>query len=179
MNKRRANFQDAIHQERLTGGDYCAGRNLLAYAVKQKPGVVLKDLATGEEKTIAYQGKGGGSPRFSWDGTKLLFLAGMQLCVYDLDADTAAPLGDFAGPVIDPMWSPDGSHILFASSQSANPPVKKARKDEPVVIEDFGYKFDGAGYIRPDGHTHLFVVETATGKVTQLTHGVRDELHHN
>lgn len=179
MNKRRANFQDAIHQERLTGGDYCAGRNLLAYAVKQKPGVVLKDLATGEEKMIAYQGKGGGSPRFSWDGTKLLFLAGMQLCVYDLDADTAAPLGDFTGPVIDPMWSPDGSHILFASSQSANPPAKKARKDEPIVIEDFGYKFDGAGYIRPDGHTHLFVVETATGKVTQLTHGVRDELHHN
>lgn len=179
MSKRKATFQDAIHQERLTGGDYCHSRNLLVYAVKQKPGVVLKNLLTGDEKTIAYEGKGGGSPRFTQDGGKLLFLAGMQLCCYDLDSETVAPMGDFQGPVIDPMWSPDGKHVLFASTQSANPPVQKARPDEPVVIEDFNYKFDGAGYIRPDGHTHLFAVEVETGKVIQLTHGVRDEMHHN
>ena len=182
MAERFANHQDVIDLERFTGSDYCGRRNLLAFA-SNRTGITLRNLETGEDVRVSAGGTGEGSPKFSYDGRYLLFLsavkgAGRQLFRYDIDAQEVKQLGSFHGPIIDPMWSPDGTHILFASSQGSAPAPKR-RKDEPVVIEDFGYKFDGLGYIRPDGHTHLFVMDAATGEITQLTHGVRDEMHHN
>lgn len=182
MNKRVADFQDAIDLERFTGSDYCESRGLLAFAFNKK-GLILRNLATGEDVTITAGGTNEGSPRFSYDGNYLLFLStgkeqGCQMFRYAIDTQEITQMGVFHGPIIDPMWSPDGAHVLFASSQGSAP-AKKARPDEPVVIEDFGYKFDGMGFIRPDGHTHLFVMDAATGEITQLTHGVRDEMHHN
>ncbi|MBQ8201981.1 MAG: S9 family peptidase [Clostridia bacterium] len=183
MNKRLPTFQDCIDLERFTGADYCESRGLLAYASNCSGGVILKRLSDGEKSTVTLGGKSEGTPRFSHDGRYLLFLStlpekGCQMYRYDLETQEIDPLGSFFGPIIDPMWSPDGTHVLFASTQSAAKPEKR-RSDEPVVIEDFGYKFDGAGYIRPDGHTHLFVLDAGTGEITQLTHGVRDEMHHN
>ena len=177
MSKRMPVFQDAIGMDRFTGAEYCAHRNLLAFASRQE-GLTLRNLATGEDKKITAGGRNEGTPRFSPDGQKLLFLSGGKLHCCQVDSGEIAPLGAFQGPVIDPIWSPKGTHVLFASTQGSTPPPKR-RKDEPVVIEDFNYKFDGAGYIRPDGHTHLFVMDAATGEVTQMTHGVRDEMHHN
>lgn len=176
MAKRLPEFQDCMELERFTGGDYCGCRGLLAYASNQSGGIVLKNLNTGAEEMISASGKGAGSPRFSPDGKNLLFLESGLFC-WDLDSRELRRLSDFSGPVSEPMWSPDGKHILFSSTQGTAPAPKK-RPDEPIVIEDFGYKFDGAGYIRPDGHTHLFVLDVESGTVTQLTQGLHDELHH-
>ena len=182
MAKRTATFQDAIDLERFTGSDYCESRSLLAFA-SNKNGLTLRNLATGEDIPVTAGGTNEGTPRFSWDGQYLLFLSttkekGCQMHRYTIDTGAVEQMGSFHGPIIDPMWSPDGTHVLFASSQGSAP-AEKTRPDEPVVIEDFGYKFDGMGYIRPDGHTHLFVMDAASGEITQLTHGVRDEMHHN
>ena len=182
MTKRKLVFQDAIDLERFTGSDYCEKRGLLAVA-SNRAGLILRSLETGKDTQVTAGGRNEGSPRFSPDGKYLLFLSatgeeGCQMYRYAIDTQEVARMGSFCGPIIDPMWSPDGEYVLFASSQGSAP-RQKSRPDEPVVIEDFGYKFDGAGYIRPDGHTHLFVLEAATGEIRQLTHGVRDELHHN
>ncbi len=183
MEKRLPVLDDMLDLERLTGCDWCASRSLVAYASNRTGGIVLKQVETGETRTVTQGGSGEGTPRFSPDGKTLLFLSAlpgaprrMYLC--DLDTFGVTPLGAFPGPIIDPMWSPDGTAILFASSQGSAP-REKERPDEAVVIEDFGYKFDGVGYIRPDGHTHLFLMDAQTGEVTQLTHGIRDEMHHN
>lgn len=182
MPKRLPTFEDCIELERFTGGEYCADRNLLAYASTTSCGVILKDLTTGEETRVSVTGRGEGTPRFSPDGQTLLFLStsddeGNQLHSYDLDTHEIRRLSRFHGPITDPMWSPDGKTVLFSSTQGSIPPAKK-RPDEAVVIEDFGYKFDGVGYIRPDGHTHLFLMDVQTGDIRQLTEGVHDELHH-
>ncbi len=190
MKKRLPNLQDRITLERFTGSDYCEERKLLAYTTSLADGVILKNIETGEttllsgsgadtfEKAIREKSSSAArSPRFSTDGTKLLYVKQGLQC-YDLHTKETFSLGSFTGPVIDPMWSPDGTKILFASTQGSSPAPKR-RKDEPVVIEDFGYKFDGAGFIRPDSHTHLFLMDAATGALTQLTHGVHDQLHHN
>ena len=183
MNKRYPVFDDCIHLERFTGCDYCAAKSLLAWASNKTHALTVKNLATGAIITI----EDASTPRFSPDGETLFYLSHGQMHLCKPDGTDMRPLGDFTGAVIDPIWSPDGTRILFGSAKSGSigasadsAPAKHpgGPGNTPVVIEDFGYKFDGAGYIRPDSHTHLFVVEVATGQVTQLTHGVRDELHH-
>ena len=168
MAKRTATFQDAIDLERFTGSDYCESRSLLAFA-SNKNGLTLRTLATGEDIPCTAGGTNEGTPRFSWDGQYLLFLSttkekGCQMYRYTIDTGAVEQMGSFHGPIIDPMWSPDGTHVLFASSQGSAP-AEKTRPDEPVVIENFGYKFDGMGYIRPAGHTHLFVMDAVTGEI--------------
>ena len=183
MNKRYPVFDDCIQLERFTGCDYCAAKGLLAYASGKTRAVTVKNLANDSVVTI----ENASTPRFSPDGETLFYLSRGQIWLSRPDGSEARQLGQFAGPVIDPIWSPDGARILFASAKSASmgaaadsAPVKHpgGPGNTPVVIEDFGYKFDGAGYIRPDSHTHLFVAEVATGIITQLTSGVRDEMHH-
>ena len=183
MNKRYPAFDDCIHLERFTGCDYCAAKNLVAWASNKTHAISVKNLLDGSVITL----ENASTPRFSPDGETLFYLSSGQMHLCHPDGTDARPLGQFAGPVIDPIWSPNGTRILFSSAKSGSigasadsAPVKHpgGPGNTPVVIEDFGYKFDGAGYIRPDSHTHLFVVEVATGDVTQLTHGVRDELHH-
>ena len=183
MNKRYPVFDDCIHLERFTGCDYCESKNLLAYASGKTRAVTVKNLADGSAITI----ENASTPRFSPDGEALFCLSNGQMHLCKPDGTGARPLGSFSGPVIDPIWAPDGKHILFGSARGSSigasadaAPVKHpgGPGNMPVVIEDFGYKFDGAGYIRPDSHTHLFVADVQTGEVTQLTDGTRDELHH-
>ncbi len=183
MNKRYPAFDDCIHLERFTGCDYCAAKNLVAWASNKTHAISVKNLLDGSVITI----ENASTPCFSPDGETLFYLSSGQMHLCRPDGTDARPLSQFAGPVIDPIWSPDGQRILFGSAKSGSigasadsAPAKHpgGPGNTPVVIEDFGYKFDGAGYIRPDSHTHLFVVEVATGEVIQLTHGVRDELHH-
>ena len=47
------------------------------------------------------------------------------------------------------------------------------------MIEDFHYKVDGAGFIRPDGHVQLFLLDTRENTTRQLTFGQDDWMHHN
>ncbi len=183
MNKRIPRFDDCIHLERFTGCDHCAEKHLLAWASNQTKAVTVKDLLTGECVTI----ENATTPRFSPDGGTLMVVIAGQMTLCRPDGSDMRPLSAFAGPIIDPIWSPDSRKILFGSSKSASigaaPDSAPAKHtggpgNTPVVIEDFGYKFDGAGYIRPDSHTHLFIADVQTGEITQLTHGVRDEMHH-
>ena len=181
MTKRLTTMEDCLGLERFTGGEYCAKRGLIAYTSAKRGGVALKNLADGQE-TRVMPGQAASCARFSPDGDALLFLAdtpdaGRQLHICELDTLQTRCISHFAGPIAEPMWSPDGRRVLFSSTQGAVPAPKR-RPDEAIVIEDFGYKFDGAGYIRPDSHTHLFLLDAADGSARQLTQGEHDELHH-
>ena len=188
MTKKLPQFRDIPAFERLTSGDYCAARNLICYSSSVLKGVRLKDLTTGEEKTVTANGGGEGSVRFTPDGSGVLFVsstsAGRQVYRYDIETQAVTQLTKSDVPVIDPVMSPDGTKILFASPVSAGTAADYSAEkvndlDDSLVIEDFGYKFDGMGYITPDDHMHLFVADAATGACTRLTEGVCDFLHHN
>lgn len=119
--KRLPKFEDCETIERLTGGDYLAVRNLIAYSSTEK-GIILKDLSNGESRPVSGGGKGERRPVFSPDGTRLLFLSQQsgQFCVviYNLQSAELTTIVRSETPVADPIWSPDGSKILFASSIS-------------------------------------------------------------
>ena len=179
MTKRLPTIEDRISLERLNGGDHYG--SLVAYASNKTGGVVVKDIASGEEKLI--EAKAAGSAKFAPDGKSFLYLAaaetgGRQLFIRELESDSSKRVTDFKGPIIDPIWSPDGKRILFASINGAASGEKKTRQDEAIVIEDFGYKSDGRGFIRPSEHMHLFVTDL-DGNVTALTGGTDDYLQHN
>lgn len=187
MTKRKAEFQDLKHFGRLTSADYNEKRNLLVYCGPD--GVTLKDIASGTEKKITAGGGGEGSARFSPDGDRMLFVSsvqgkGRQAWAYDLVSGEVRQITKAGAPVMDPIWSPDGKKILFQSPVSAGTAVdysadKVNELDDAIVIEDLGYKFDGAGYITPDDHMHLFVADAESGEMTRLTTGVCDFLHHS
>lgn len=195
--KRLPEFEDCRDLEHINGGDYCAEKNLVCYASSHTNGIVIKNVKTNECITVTAGGVGEGSPSFSPDGTRILFLSsvkgsGRQLFVYHIQNKTLTQLTHKAGAVMEPLWSPDGTKILFSritgsslaknalQSESEQAGQEEYRhEDDAVVIEGFGYKFEGMGFIRPDTHWHLFVVsaEDAAAEELQLTDGEYDYLH--
>lgn len=180
MNKRNSEFKDCMNFERFNGADYLESKNLVVY-VSEK--ICLRDLADGSEKQITAGGGGEGSAKFNPDGSKVLFVsstkAGRQIYTYDLATKEVKQITSVKTPVMEPIWSPDGSKILFASpAGGSGGPVRK-HADEGVVIENFGYKFDGVGFYTPDSYMHLFVVDSMGGEAVQITDGQFNYMHHN
>ncbi|MBR1585529.1 MAG: S9 family peptidase [Clostridia bacterium] len=181
MSKRRMTLQDCCGIERFSGGDWHEQAGLVCWASNQTEGVMVRDLRSGGIRRLTAGGGGEAYPRFSPDGTKLSFLSslpgrGRQVCVGDLRTGETRVITAIPGAAMEPMWHPDGRRILFSSSQeTADHP--EAPTDEPVVIEDFHYKVDGAGFIRPDGHVQLFLTDGETGETIQLTQGESDWMH--
>lgn len=185
MEKRYAQFEDCRRLERFTGADYDPERNLLVWT-SGRSGLQIKDLTNGTVRRIETGGRGEGSPSFRPGGKEILFAAslpdrGRQLCLYDPEEDRVRVLTSFSGPEIDPVWSPDGTKILFASPVGPGTEEAASAGDgsDAIVIEDFNYKFDGAGYVTPDSHMHLFVADASDGSVIRLTDGEYDYMHHN
>ena len=188
MTKKLPQFENISSFERLTSGDYNAKRNMICYSANSFSGIHLKNLSTESEITITANGGGEGNAHFTPDGKSVTFVSsnqfGRQAYLYDIDTEKVTQLTKSEVPVIDPVMSPDGTKILFASPVSAGTAIDYSAEkvndlDDSLVIEDFGYKFDGMGYITPDDHMHLFVADVSTGECTRLTTGICDYLHHN
>lgn len=180
--KRPVTIDDCCDFERLNGGDWHAGRGLVCWASNRTGGVRIKDLSAGTVSTVTAGGGGEACPRFSPDGRRVSFLSslpgkGRQVCIADAGSGEILAVSTIAGAAMDPVWSPDGRYILFSSSQETEARQDRPA-DEPVVIEDFHYKVDGAGFIRPDGHVQLFLLDTKENTTRQLTDGPYDWMHH-
>ena len=167
--KRSVTFRDFDTRRMVSYAEYLPETDQLLYAdsvwdeqAGRRAGrIVLRQIETGEE-TILSDAPGCGSPLLSPDHAKLLFLAaaqgGRQLFV---KTGNGAPvqITSMRRGVMDPQWSPDGQWIVFTSfaadgesEQSLTSPAPEKADDPlaPVVITDFGYKFDGLGFARPE-----------------------------
>ena len=188
MNKRNSRYEDWHRLEQLSGGDILPEKNLLLINTvrfhessgQRESLVILRDLRSGSETLITAGGKQEGCARFTPDGLAVTFLSagpeGRQLYRYTLADASVTRLTDLHQPIIDPLLSPDGSRLLFASPSSGS---QKPAVDEPVVIEQLNYKFDGQGFSRPDSFLQLWVYNFETGRLIRLTDTPHHYLHHN
>ena len=114
-------------------------------------------------------------PRWSPDGSKLLFLSNgrqsdtkTQLYIINLGGGEAQLVADMENGVSNPRWSPDGRSVLFTSR------VWTEKKNESDVkhIKRIRYKFNNLGFFE-GRRVHLFTVKPG-GKPKQLTKGEYD-----
>ena len=125
-------------------------------------------LWSGDSKWIAFQGADGdkhGLMIAHPDGSESTLLAPL--------AGTNSPL---PGTGKDVAWSPDGKQIAFVSSTPGE--VAAEASGDPMVITRYLYKPDageGSTRFNDNQRLHIFVVDLASKKVSQLTEGNYDE----
>jgi dipeptidyl aminopeptidase/acylaminoacyl peptidase len=116
------------------------------------------------------------SPRWSPDGSKLLFLSRgrepekkTQLYMIPLRGGEATLVAETEEGVSSPMWAPNGRDILFTGRVWTE---EKPKNTDVKVIKRIRYKFNAVGFFE-GRRTHLFTVRLGL-KPKQLTEGEYD-----
>lgn len=146
----------------------------------------IRDLHTGNTTRLGADGNGASGPRWSPDGKWIAFSGRIGdssgIAVARADGSDARLLATTHGTnAVLPRagnrlsWSPDGTRIAFTST--APGPEANANGD-PMVITRYAYKptaSEGLTRFNDNRRTHIYMVDVATGQVTQLTNDDRDE----
>ncbi|MHA7858161.1 MAG: prolyl oligopeptidase family serine peptidase [Henriciella sp.] len=144
------------------------------------------DVKSGDHRPLITGGASAGAPRWSPDGTKLIYTTATDgkpdLRLYYFDSDRSVSLGQFSAGPGNAAWSPDGNTIAFTmftpgqTPSFAKPPAapEGATWSEPVrVFDDLQFRFDGAGYLK-EGATHVYTLPVDGGTPRQITSGDAD-----
>jgi TolB protein len=84
--------------------------------------IYVVDVATGEERRVSPLAQGGCEPRFSPDGRKVVYVTRRllgdrsRIVEHDLGSGRETILVDWPALNYDPVYSPDGSEVAFASN---------------------------------------------------------------
>ena len=123
------------------------------------------------------------APRWSPDGTQIAFLSDhfvepVQIYVMPVGGGMARKLTSLANGVGPGVWSPGGTHLLFAAQVSKMEMIVNGSSDRrnqlPKVVTKPYYKADGQGYLL-NTWSHLFIVPVGGGDTVQITDGDCDD----
>ncbi len=142
---------------------------------------------SGEPRPLTAGTKKDTSPRWSPDGTRIVFVSDRaeetpHLWLLDVRGGEARQLTHGKEAASDPVWSPDGTRIAYvchvggehAPEKDADEKTKRAWENRVRVITRCKYKHDGDGFW-DGGHDHLFTIPAEGGARTQLTDGDWDD----
>lgn len=112
-----------------------------------------------------------GVPDWSPDGARLVFTSDRVkrgedhgLYVLPIAGGEAIRLGELAGELKDPAWSPDGASIALLRTDPKTDEQKQREKDrDDVIVVDRDMRF-----------THLWLVDADSGKARRLTAAQRE-----
>ena len=121
-------------------------------------------------------------PMYSPDGKRIAFLsdrggedAETQVWVLPADAGEAEQLTDYPGGVVDFAWSPDGKSLaIIVNDPELAEGEEEPPQPKPIVIDRYQFKLDFTDFLTAR-RQHLYLVDIASGKTTQLTSGQHDE----
>ncbi len=128
------------------------------------------------------------SPQWSPDGSRLAFIStrgGLaQVFLIARDGGEARQLGRLPQGVSDLRWTPGGDALVVSAAVAVDPERRGARaggeapaqkRCQPEIAWRLPYKEDGVGYLL-GREFHLFRLDAASGRHTQLTDGAFDVL---
>ncbi len=140
-----------------------------------------------EPTPLTAEAKKDTSPRWSPDGTRLVFVSNRadetpHLWLLDVRGGEARQLTHGKEPASDPVWSPDGTRIAYiahiggehAPEPDADDTIKRAWENRVRTITRIKYKHDDDGFW-DGGYDHLFAIPAESGERTQLTAGEWDD----
>ncbi|MBI5275955.1 MAG: S9 family peptidase [Burkholderiales bacterium] len=127
------------------------------------------------------------SPQWSPRQDQLAFVSDRggtaQVYLMPCGGGEARQCGTFPGAVNNLKWMPDGESLVVAAAVPVDPDWRGGRSDgrtpkertpgSPEVAWRLPYKTDGSGYMLAR-EVHLFRLDAASGKTTQLTDGAFD-----
>ncbi len=141
----------------------------------------LLDIASGEQQQFTHGSVADSRPVWSPDGCQLAFVSvrDKKLGLYLIPASGGAEkqLVELEAAVDCLQWTPDGRQLVFCLRYNDSHYIKdeKEKKKPPVYrhITRLWYRLDGLGYL-PKDRWQVCRMDIATGKLTQLTRGKRD-----
>lgn len=191
-NKKRLIRADDLCSLRLiTGGVISPAGDKVAYMIeimsedKKKYFSTLHmiDVATGQSRPFTTGEINDYSPIWSPDGSQIAFISSRnkKSGIYLIAADGGGErmLYEADGSFSNLAWMPDGKEVVFQfrwnDSHTEKDEAKK--KDAPVYrhITRLYYKLDGLGFL-PKDRFHIWKLDMATGKASQLTKGKYDDI---
>ncbi len=148
--------------------------------------IYMTSLRDGSTVRLTSSDKSERSPRWSPDGRYIAFLSSRdqkktQVFLLDRRGGDGAVLTHFKADVSSIAWSPDSRRLAlivddvdpddpaFASAEDGHKPAPK-----PIVIDRLQFMEDTEGYLT-NLHRHVYVVDIADGKTTQVTSGPSDD----
>ncbi|HEV8483719.1 MAG TPA: S9 family peptidase [Blastocatellia bacterium] len=151
---------------------------------KRASHIWLMDVDGRNARQLTYDAKGEGSPRFSPDGKRLLFISSRDgspsLYTMPMSGGEARRLTSISTGVSDPLWSPDGKWIAFSTDvypecggdDACNKKIGdtwsggplKAHMADALLYRHWTDWKDGT-------RTHIFLANAESGDVRDLTPG--------
>jgi dipeptidyl aminopeptidase/acylaminoacyl peptidase len=157
--------------------------------------------AGGEPLAMTVEKETSTHPRWSSDGKYLAFLSSRndgktQVYLLNRQGGEAQKITDTAQDVDDFAWSPDSKRIALVlrdptpeeieeakektkdeaqgDTEEKDADSKKSKTPRPIVVDRYLFKVDETGYL-DRRRTHLYVLDLATKKMTQVTSGDFDD----
>src|SRR5438270_5737829 len=144
-----------------------------------------------EQIQLTHDSESASSPRWSPDGKYISFISsrpgkakGAQVWTLDRRGGEAYQLTHFKNMGITAhSWAPDSKHLLLVLKEKEEPEAEEGKPGasappkppKPIVLDRYHFKQDIEGYLSGNKKNHIYLFDTASEKLEQITKSDHDE----